>query len=183
MSRASRRRTAGRRQLDARGNACAGPYCIEPSTRPRRRSTRSPTRRSQLDLLHPPVLVDRAPAARLPPDAVVADRRRRLERQLRQAREARRHYRRCTSSTMTSTTSAAASAICARYRDALCTGRRRRCSRRVDDDVHLNLVGHARRRRRQHRPIPRQGARPRRPPHHPRPRLLHQGARQRPPGG
>ena len=41
----------------------------------------------ELDLLHPAVLVDRAAAARLPPDALVADARRRLERQLRQPGE------------------------------------------------------------------------------------------------
>ena len=44
----------------------------------------------ELDLLHPAVLVDRAPAARLPPDAVVAHRRRRLERELGQPGERRR---------------------------------------------------------------------------------------------
>ena len=45
----------------------------------------------ELDLLHPAVLVDRPAAPGLPPDALVADRRRRLKRQLRQACDARRH--------------------------------------------------------------------------------------------
>src|SRR5829696_2368629 len=46
---------------------------------------------AELDLLHPAVLVDSPPPARLPPHALVAYGRRRLERELRQRSKPRRH--------------------------------------------------------------------------------------------
>src|SRR5207248_5511942 len=72
-----------------------------------------------LGLADPLALVDTAPAARLPPDALVAHGRRRLERRARQACDARAHS---TASTTTSTLAGSTSAMLERYsRTRACT--------------------------------------------------------------